>query len=175
MHNQLTNKYYFINNFDQNHINKQDKATTIIYRNYGQNTDKELILKLKNYCKIRGNKFLIANNIRLAIQLNLDGAYIPSFNKNNKHLSYSFRKKFILIGSAHNIKEIRNKELQNVEAIVLSSLHKKNKNYLGLRRFKLLSHLTDKKIIALGGVSRKNLKQLNLISCFDFAGISFFR
>ena len=47
----MLDKYYFINKFDQSHIDKQDKKTTIIYRNYNQKIDKELILKLKNYCK----------------------------------------------------------------------------------------------------------------------------
>ena len=51
MHNKILNKYYFINKFDQSHIDKQDKETTIIYRNYNQEIDKKLILNLRNYCK----------------------------------------------------------------------------------------------------------------------------
>jgi thiamine-phosphate pyrophosphorylase len=160
MHNIILNKYYFINKFDKNHIDKQDKGTTIIYRNYSQKYDNKLILKLRNYCKIKGNKFIIANNIKLAIHLNLDGAYIPSFNKSNKHLAYSYKKNFILIGSAHNIKEIRNKETQNVEVIFLSSLFKKNKNFLGINRFKLLSLLTKKKTVVLGGISKKKFEKV---------------
>ena len=175
MHNKFFNKYYFINKFDQSHIDKQDRKTTIIFRNYDQNIDKNLILKIKNYCKKKGNKFLLSNNIRLAVNLNLDGAYLPSFNNDIKHLSYSFKKNFIILGSAHNIKEIRSKEIQSVEMIFLSSLYKKNNNFLGINRFKLLSLLTKKKIIALGGVTKSNLRQLNLINCSGFAGISFFR
>ena len=34
---------------------------------------------------------------------------------------------------------------------------------------------TKKKIIALGGISKKNLKLLNLTNCIGFAGISFFQ
>ncbi len=174
MHNKILNKYYFINKFDRSHIDKQDKETTIIYRNYNQEIDKKLILSLRNYCKKKGNKFLISNNIKLAIKLNLDGAYIPSFNDRKNHLSYSFKKKFILLGSAHNIYEMRIKELQKVKVIFLSSVFKENKNYLGLYKFKLFSLLTSKKIIALGGISLNNLKKLNLTSCQGFAGISFF-
>ena len=174
MHNKILNKYYFINKFDRSHIDKQDKETTIIYRNYNQEIDKKLILSLRNYCKKKGNKFLISNNIKLAIKLNLDGAYIPSFNDSKNHLSYSYKKKFILLGSAHNIYEMRIKELQKVKVIFLSSLFKENKNYLGLYKFKLFSLLTSKKIIALGGISLNNLKKLNLTNCQGFAGISFF-
>ena len=174
MHNKIVNKYYFINKFDKSHIDKQDKETTIIYRNYDQEINKELILSLRNYCKKKGNKFLLSNNIKLAMDLKLDGAYIPSFNKNKKHLSYSYKKNFILLGSAHNIYEIRTKEIQNIKVIFLSSIFKKNKNYLGIYKFKLFSLLTNKKFIALGGISFDNLKKLKLTSCIGFAGISFF-
>ena len=49
MHNKISNKYYFINKFDQSHIDKQDKETTIIYRNYNQDVDEKLILKISRY------------------------------------------------------------------------------------------------------------------------------
>ena len=174
MHNKILDKYYFINKFDKSHIDKQDKRTAIIFRNYDQKLNEKLIIKIKNYCKKKGNKFLLSNNIKLAVKLKLDGAYIPSFNKNTKHLSYSLTKKFIILGSAHNIYEINTKELQNVNVIFLSSIFKKNKNYLGINRFKLLSLLSKKPFIALGGIKNNNLKKLNLINCFGFAGISFF-
>jgi len=174
MHNKILDKYYFINKFDKSHIDKQDKKTIIIYRNYNQNLDEKLIIKIRDYCKKKGNKFFLSNNIKLAIKLNLDGAYIPSFNRDKKHLSYSFKKKFIVLGSSHNVYEMRTKELQKVKSIFLSSLFKKNKNYLGINRFKLISLLTKKPVISLGGVSKTNLKKLSLIDCVGFAGISFF-
>ena len=133
-----------------------------------------LILKIKNYCKKKKIKFYLSNNIKLAINLNLDGAYIPSFKKDYNHLSFSYKKSFKLIGSAHNLKEIRNKELQKVEKIFLSSLFKKNKNYLGINKFKLISKLTTKKVVVLGGISEKNIHKLNLLDNFEFAGISYF-
>ncbi len=171
----MTNKYYFINKFDTNNIDKQDKQTNIIFRNYtSEKVDEMQVLKIKKYCKRKSLKFYISNNVKLAIKLNLDGAYIPSFNKSLKHLSYSFKKEFNIIGSAHNLMEIKIKENQNVNEIFLSSLFKKNKNYLGINRFKLLSKLSRKKIVALGGISKKNFKKLNLIGCSNFAGISFF-
>ena len=168
-------KYYFINKFDTNNIDKQDKQTTIIYRNYStKTTDQTVILKIKRYCKKKLIKFYLSNNIKLAIKLDLDGAYIPAFNKNLKHLSYSYKKKFRIIGSAHNLKEIRIKENQNVKKIFLSSLFKKNQNFLGINRFKLLSKLTMRDIVVLGGISKKNKKKLSLLNHYDFAGISYF-
>ena len=171
----MINKYYFISEFDTNNINKLDKQTAVIFRNYSQkkiNTSE--IIRIKRICKKKRIKFYLSNNIKLAFQLNLDGAYIPSFNKSLSHLSYSYKKKFKIIGSAHNLKEIRIKEKQKVEKIFLSSVFKKNKNYLGINKIKLLSNLTFKKIVVLGGISQKNLKKLKILNNPEFAGISFF-
>ena len=168
-------KYYFINKFDTNIIDKQDKQTAIIYRNYSsQNQSEKLIFTIKNYCKKKSIKFYLSNNIKLAIKLNLDGVYIPSFNSSSKHLSYSYKKNFKIFGSAHNLKEIRIKEKQNVDKIFISSLFKKNKNFLGINKFKLIARQTKKKIVVLGGISQKNLKKLQLLDQSEFAGISYF-
>ena len=152
-----------------------DNQSIVIYRNYNLSfPDIELILKIKKYCKKKRIKFLLANNIKLAIKLDLDGAYIPSFDKSMLHLAFSLKKKFNIIGSAHNVKEIRTKEIQNVDKIFISSLFKKNKNYLGINKFKIISNYTKKRVVALGGVSKKNFKKLKLLNTFEFAGISFF-
>ena len=171
----MNRKYYFINKFETKNIDKLDKETVVIYRNYNSKIlNKELILKLKKYLKKKRIKFYLSNDVKLAIQLDLDGAYIPSFNKSMKHLAYSFKKKFNLVGSSHNISEIKIKEIQLVNKIFLSSLFKKNKNYLGINRFKLISNLTKKQIVALGGISKENLKKLRLLKNSEFAGISYF-
>ena len=174
MHADLPSKYYFINKFDTNNIDKLDRNTGIILRNYTTKINLNSIISLKKFCKKKGYKFFLSNNVQLALNLNLDGAYIPSFNKDTKHLSFSIKKKFLMLGSAHNNNEIKLKERQLVKIIFVSSIFKKNKNYLGINKFKLLSKLTNNKIIALGGVSNKNLKKLKLLNCFGFAGISFF-
>tara|TARA_Y100000590_G_C15727309_1_gene1015718 strand:+ start:1765 stop:2292 length:528 start_codon:yes stop_codon:yes gene_type:complete len=174
MHYKLIKKYYFIDKFNKKNIDSVDANTSIIYRNYSKKVDINIIIKIRDYCKKKKLKFFISNNFKLAISLGLDGAYIPSFNKDFRHLSYSLKKKFKIIGSAHNIFEIELKNLQNVNEIFLSSLFKKNKNYLGPNRFKIIKNLTNKKIIALGGISKKNFKNFKLLDCSGFAGISFF-
>ena len=171
----MIKKYYFISKFETNNIDNLDTQTAVIYRNYNSKPfDKELIVKVKKYCKKRRVQFYLSNNIKLAIKLDLDGAYIPSFNKSTKHLAYSLKKKFNIIGSAHGIKQIRTKETQNVNSIFISSIFKKNKNYLGINKFKLISKLTRKKVVALGGISKENHKKLGLLNKPDFAGISYF-
>ena len=174
MHNIKLKKYYFINQFNKNNIDNLDNNTTIIYRNYKKQNDLKCIIKIRDYCRKKRIKFYISNNIKLSLNLKLDGAYIPSFNKSYKHLSYTFKKKFELIGSAHNIKEIKTKEIQKVKTLFLSSLFKKNKNYLGIRKFNNISKLTKKRVIALGGISTNNIKKLKIVKCIGFSGISYF-
>ena len=175
MHYYLRTKYYFIDKFDTKNINKLDKHTAIVYRNYSnKKLNNTTILQIRNFCKKKNLKFFLSNNIKLAIKLNLDGIYIPSFNNSFNHLNYNFKNNFKIIGSAHNIKEIRIKEIQKVEQIFISSLFKKNKNFLGLNKFKLLSNLTKNKIVCLGGIEKKNLRKLKLLNNPMFAGISYF-
>ena len=171
----MKTKYYFINKFDTNNIDNQNKDTIIIYRNYtSKKIDETQVLEIKEYCKKKKLKLYLSNNIKLALKLKLDGGYIPAFNKSMRHLSYSLKKNFVIIGSAHNLQEIRIKEKQKVKKILLSSLFKRNKNFLGINKFNLLSNLSNQKIVALGGISKKNKKKLHLLKINEFAGISYF-
>ena len=52
--------------------------------------------------------------------------------------------------------------------------YKKNKNYLGLNRFKNLQKLNNKKVVALGGISKKNINKISLLNISSIAGISYF-
>ena len=174
MHNTFPNKYYFINTFKKNNIDKLNINTGVIFRNYNKKLSIYEIIQIKKYCKKRGLKFFLSNNFKLAIKLDLDGSYIPAFNQSLRHLSYKTKSSFIIIGSAHNVKEIRKKEAQKAKFIFISSIFKKNKNYLGLYRFRLLSKLTNKNIIALGGISKLNQKKIKLLDCYGISGISYF-
>jgi len=174
MHNTFPNKFYFINTFKKNNIDKLDANTGIIYRNYKQKLKITEIINLKQYCRKRKIQFYLSNNFKLAIKLNLNGVYLPAFNENYSHLNYKTKSSFLIMGSAHNIKQIRIKERQKVSLIFLSSVFKKNINFLGIYKFKLLKSYTNKKVIALGGISKTNRKKINLLSCFGFSGISYF-
>ena len=174
MHNKIPAKFYFINSFKKNNIDNLDNNTAIIYRNYNKKLNIKEIIKIKKYCSKKKIKFILSNNLKIALSLKLDGGYIPSFKKDFIHLNYNFRSNFLLLGSAHNLKEVRIKERQKVKIIFISSLFKKNKNYLGIYKFKNLASLTKKIIVALGGISKINEKRLKILNCYGFSGISYF-
>ncbi len=133
-------------------------------------------MKIKHFCRVNNRKFYLANDIKLAINLGLDGAYIPSFVKNLGFQNLNFKNKFLLMGSAHNINEIRIKEKQGVSLIFLSPIFK-TKNYkkgMGIIKFNLLANLSRKKFVALGGINKKNIKKLKIANIYGFSGISYF-
>jgi len=175
MPNIFLNKFYFIDKFEATNIENLDNKTSVIYRDYSKNFNEAEIIKIRKACKSKNIKFYIANNLKLAIKYKCDGLYIPSFNKVTFTKGKILRKNFRILGSAHNISEIKQKELQGVDTIFISSLFKKNKNYLGVYRFKLLSMFTSSKIVALGGINRHNIRRLNYLGLTSFAGISYFK
>ena len=59
-------KYYFINKFNTNNIDKQDGQTAIIFRNYSsKKINEDLIVRIKNYCKKKTLKFYLSNDIKI--------------------------------------------------------------------------------------------------------------
>jgi len=177
MHNFLPDIYCFIDNLDKRYIKNLEKKIGIIYRNYDEKIDLKTLIKFSKLCKQSRRKLYIANEFKLAINANLDGVYIPSFNKGLNINSYNTKKNFVILGSAHNIKEIRIKENQKVKYIFISPLFfvPKSKKFLGINKFNLLTQLTNVKTIALGGINKMNIKKLNMLNCNGFASISLFK
>jgi thiamine-phosphate pyrophosphorylase len=174
----MFNKYYcFIKKNQSQLINLLPKNTTLIYRDYQNPINIIDLITLKKMCQKKKISFFLSNNIKLAIKLDLDGAYIPAFNTSFSHNSYNLKNKFKLIGSAHNLEEIRIKEKQNVSSIFLSPIFKnsKYKKFLGIYKFLKLMKLTKKDVVCLGGINKKNIKQIKLIDINSIASISMFQ
>ena len=169
--------YHFIDDFKEKDIEYLPKNIALIYRNYEKKPSKLLITKIRNYCKKREIKFYLANNYKMAVNLNLDGVYLPSFNKQIIFNIFSKRKNFLVLGSAHTIQEVSTKQKQGCKLIFLAPIFKvnKKKHFLGINKFNQLS--TNKKIgfIALGGINSLNIKKINLLNCYGFAGVSWIK
>ena len=177
MHNYLPKIYHFIDELNINNIKYLNRKIGIIYRNYQLKPSIKKLIDLKNFCKKTNRHFYISNNFELAFQLKLDGVYIPSFNKINFKKKYQNLSNFRIIGSAHNLKEIKIKEKQGVNCIFLSPLFYVNKNnkFLDVIKFNLLSKLTSLPVIALGGITIQNIKRIKMTKSFGFASISFIK
>ncbi len=171
------NIYYFIENFDKDEIYNLNKNINIIYRNYHQIDIEKTIKEISFFCKTNNRKLFISNNLNLALKYNLNGLYLPSFNKSFKYKNINCRKRFKIIGSAHNFSEIKIKEKQGCEEIFISPIFKniKNKKYLDIIKFNNLNLITKKMTIALGGLSKNNIKKLSCTKVKGFASISWIK
>ena len=117
------NIYYFIEQLNKKEILKLNSKVNIIYRNYKKKPDFKELWEIKKLCIKTKRKFFIAENIKIALRLNVDGIYIPSFNKSFE-IKYINKKKFEILGSAHNFKELNFKMKQGVKNIFLSPIFK---------------------------------------------------
>ena len=177
MQKKILQSYYFVNEYKYSELKKLNKNINIIYRNYKKNTDISTLILIKNYCKKNKIKLFVSNNIKIALKYNLDGIYIPSFNKQINYIRFPLPSNFKIIGSAHNNYEISIKQKQGCNIIFISPIFKVKKNnyFLNTTKFNLLTLNKKTKFVALGGVNKKNLNKLNLLNIFGFAGISYFQ
>ena len=177
MQKKILQSYYFVNEYKYSELTKLNKNINIIYRNYKKNTDISTLILIKNYCKKNKIKLFVSNNIKIALKYNLDGIYIPSFNKQINYIKFPLPSNFKIIGSAHNNYEISIKQKQGCNIIFISPIFKVKKNnyFLNTTKFNLLTLNKKTKFVALGGVNKENLNKLNLLNIFGFAGISYFQ
>ena len=170
--------YYFINEYNIEELTNLEKNIHLIFRNYDDNPKISTINSIKTFCKNTKRNFYLSNDIKLALKLKLNGVYIPSFNnKINFATIYSLPNNFEIIGSAHNLSEIRIKKLQKCTKIFLSPVFKtlKSKRYLSISKFNLITLTQKIEFIALGGINENNYKKLKLIKITGFAGISWIK
>ena len=169
--------YYFIDEFNRQEIQKLNRNIALIYRNYKGNNNLKLIKKIKNFCLKQNREFYISNNLKMALNLNLDGVYIPSFKKLCNYKNLNAKKNFKIIGSAHNLIELNNKEKQGCTSIFIAPIFKTKKSnyFLDVARFNLISKNSKKKIVALGGINHSNYKKIKLTKSNGLASISWIK
>ena len=175
MHIKNLKKYYFIDKFEYSNLINKNKNISFIWRNKDKETSIDTLIKLRDFCKKNQRNFYISNNLGLATKIGANGIYISSYNKNLSLKLAKSKKNFKVLGSAHNFKEIKIKELQNVQEIFISPLFKdKNNKQLNIYKYLKLKEFTSMKDISLGGINNNNIKKLKMINSHGFAAISFF-
>ena len=170
--------FYFIDRYNIKELTNLEKNIDLIFRNYSKSLKIDEIKSIQRFCKTNKRNFYLSNNIRLALKLRLNGVYIPSFNRSLNFASkYSLPNNFEIIGSAHNLKQIRLKELQKCSKIFLSPIFKskKNQKFLSTLRFNFMTMSKNTNFIALGGINENNYKRLKLTRVIGFAGISWIK
>ena len=171
----LKNKYFLIieniKDISLENIKKRFKFN-IIYRNNKKLEDLHRLRIFRKECKSKDIKFFVANDYNLSSKLKADGIYLSAYNKDLKYLNY-MKSNFVIIGAAHNIKEINLKIKQGCKYILLSRLfqvsYKPEMNYLGINKFNFYASNIFKKIVALGGINTSNINKMKIVNCDSFA------
>ena len=176
MHNNLPKFFIFLDEYNSEIFKNKNINIGIIYRNYKDRNREKQLIKIANACRKNRYSLFVSNDIKLAYKVKADGIYVPSFNKSKKFSNLE-KKNIIIIGSAHNQKEIHKKISQNCKAIFLSPLFyvEKSKTFLGLHRFNYLSYINKINIMPLGGITENNIRKLKLLSIQGFGGIRMFK
>ena len=175
MHKSLPNVFIFADKFSNQIFKNNNTNIGVIYRNY-QNTNKEKeLIKIAKECKRKRYKLFVSNSVKLALKVKANGVYIPAFNKTKRFINYG-KKDFIILGSAHNQKEINQKILQKCNAIFLSPIFyvKKRLSYLDVYKFNSLARSNKTSFFALGGISKDDLKTCMANNGYGVSGISKF-
>ena len=170
--------FYFIDKYNIDELTNLEKNIDLIFRNYNKKLKIDELKSIHRFCKINKRNLYLSNNIKLALRLGLSGVYIPSFNNSLNFASkYSLPDKFEIIGSAHNVSEIRIKKFQKCSKIFLSPIFKskKNEKFLSTIKFNLTTISEGVDFIALGGINKNNYKKLRLTKVVGFAGISWIK
>jgi thiamine-phosphate pyrophosphorylase len=176
MHKKFPSIFAFLDNYNSQAFTNNITNMGIIYRNYNSNKREHELAKVALACKINKCQLFVSNDIKLALKYGAKGIYIPSFNKTKKILNFE-KKNFLILGSAHNQKEISEKISQNCDGIFLSPIFdvKNKKKKLGTHKFNYLTLQNKTTFFALGGISEINLNKLSLLNIKGFAGIRLFK
>ena len=176
MRKYLPNLFIFVDRYNNQIFENNNTDIGIIYRNY--NDPKRIIelVKIAKACKKNRYRLFVANDIKLALKVRADGIYIPSFNKTKKFINLEMRN-LIILGSAHNQKEIHEKISQKCRAIFLSPVFyvEKSQSYLDIYKFNYLTYASKVNFLALGGITRNNIRKLRLLHINGFGGIRIFK
>jgi thiamine-phosphate pyrophosphorylase len=161
-------------------IKRLPKGAGVIFRHYQVPNRKEIAQSLVLLCRQRRITFLVAEDWRLAMEINADGIHLP------EHDLRSWRgcstrlggKNFMITAAAHSQKSLWAAARAGVNAVLVSPVfptvsHPKNVP-LGITRFANMCRVSPVPVYALGGISKNNLARLHNSGCVGVAGIGLF-
>ena len=176
MHKNLPSLFIFLDQYNNQIFKNNNTNIGVVYRNYNNPKREIELIKIAKACKKNRYPLFVSNNIKLVLKVKADGIYIPSFNKTKRFLNLE-KKNLILLGSAHNQKEIQEKISQKCTAIFLSPTFyvEKSKHFLGVNKFNSLSYSNKIAMLALGGINEHNIRKLKLLHIKGIGGIRMFK
>jgi thiamine-phosphate pyrophosphorylase len=154
-----------INNLIKENLIKFNSINIIIDINKKDKKGLENQLSIIKFAKKNKIPFFLKNNFQKCIKYKADGIFIDSKNKTIIK-PILLKKKFTIIGLAHNQLEYFQKLNQKCVTIMLSPLFYNEKysinKILGILKFNNKALNWKTRLCALGGINYKNLKKIAL-------------
>ena len=133
MHKYLPKFFIFLDQYNSEIFKNKNINIGIIYRNYKDRKRESQLIKIAKACKKSRYQLFVSNDISLHTKLRqMEFIFLHLIKQ--KSFSNLEKKNIIILGSAHNQKEIHKKFYKIVSAIFLSPLFyvKKSKTFLGI-------------------------------------------
>ena len=129
--------------------------------------------KFASNCKSKRIDLFVANSFKLLTLLKTNRFYISAWNKKHYRNLRKVNSNIEIVGSAHNVKEIKEKIEQGCSQIFLSRIfetkYRLKKGFLGVTKFNLITRRFRTNFIALGGINIKNFNQIKNLNIIGFA------
>ena len=133
--------------------------------------------KIKTICKAYGVKFIINDSPIIAKKVNSDGCHLGQDDMNINTARKILKKKIIGITCNNSYQKAKLALKNKADYIALGAFNnsktKKIKHKASIKDLKKIRKLTNKPIIAIGGINQYNYKKL-LLNKADFLAISSF-
>ncbi|CAO6132538.1 ThiE Thiamine monophosphate synthase [Candidatus Pelagibacterales bacterium] len=172
-------KYYFfcdeINNEIINTIHKVKNIVFVLNINDKDKNDFNNKLSIVQFLRGKKIQFLLYNNFQKCIKYQANGIFLDSKNKSILR-PMLLKKKFNIVGAAHSQLEYIHKSKQSCQEIILSPIFENSKysvnKILNVIRFNNISNHWKEKVIAMGGLSLKNINKIQMTRIY---GVGFKR
>ena len=165
--------YFFIDKITEINLDEVKKTGAILILRQSKNISYRNLKKFASNCKSKRIDLFVANNIKLLSLLKTNRLYISAWNKKYYKNFRKFNSNIEIVGSAHNVKEIKEKIDQGCSQIFLSRIfetkYKFKKGFLGVTKFNLITRRFRTNFIALGGINIKNFNQIKNLNIIGLA------
>ena len=169
--NKILYKHYVfldtINSLIEKNLNKIKNINIIVDINHNNKRELKEKLSIINFAKKNKIPFFLKNDYNECFKRNSNGILIDSFNRRTIK-PILLKKKFIIIGIAHNQLEYFQKIRQGCTIIMLSPLFYNEKytinKILNVLKFNNKKQNWKIEICALGGINLKTIKKIKLLN-----------
>ena len=114
--------YFFIDKINEINLDQVKKTDAILILRTSKNISYKSLKKFALNCKSKRINLFVANNLKLLCLLKTNRFYISAWNKKHYKNLRKFNSNIQIVGSAHNIMEIKEKIDQGCSQIFLSRI-----------------------------------------------------